>query len=348
MPLPARLEPFLLHESSMVRDSVGFHFFESWPPQEELAPLVLKAESRYGEEATLNLLSFGCRFPLSTRSLLEALRALTRSRPPFVEHWVAMAPLPLVKGSSDLLRSVLSPRAMARLERRRSFHQETTTELWRRLEGLCRKLDVQPVERGENDEIDDLVEALAVLEHRENVADKILAIQEVASSHLRWALVEMAGVMGLSELDERLVSLLGATDEAVARGAAGALARIGSTSVVSTIGDRYPGASRRFRRFALSVLKAVKLDSSEGLLRELAERERDPALRGRIFDGLRFHFTEGSESLLKRELERPSSHMIPEEIRKALHVFAALRGERGETPYLGDREIYFHLRLMEE
>lgn len=344
MPPLARLEPFLLHERSMVRDSVGFHFFESWPDREELAPLVLEACGRYGEEATLNLLSFGCRFPLSSRSLLEALRVLTRSRPPFVEQWVAMAPLALVKGRADLLRSVLSPRAIARLDRRTSFHRETTTELWRRLEGICRKLDFGSAERGEHDEIDDLLEALSAVESRENVAVRILALEEIASSHLRWALVSMAGVMRLPELGEVLVGLLGAADESVARAAAEALARIGSPSTVSAIEARYSGGTRRFRRFALSALKAMKLASSESLLREFATSESDPALRGRIFDALRFHFTKESEELLRKELERPTSWMIPDEIRKALIVFAELRGIA--TAPLEEGEIYFHIPFV--
>jgi len=343
MPPLARLEPFLLHESSMVRDSVGFHFFESWSNEEEIAPLVLEACRRYGEEASLNLLSFGCRFPLSSRSLLEALRALTQSRPPFVEQWVSMAPLSLVKGRAELLRSVLSPRAIARLLRRMYFDRETATELWRRLEGLCRKLDSRSAEPGERDEIDDLLEALAAVERRENVAAKILALEETASANLRWALVEIAGVMRLSELGDSLVDLLGVVDEPVARAAVQSLARIGSPSIVSSIGDRYSAGSRRFRRFALSLLKAIKLESSESLLRDLAESESDPALRGRIFDALRFHFTEKSEMLLRTELEHPSSWMIPEEIQKALFVFAELRGVQGAREPAEEREIYFHI-----
>jgi hypothetical protein len=344
MPPLARLETFLLHGSSMVRDSVGFHFFESWSNEEELAPLVLEACRRYGEEASLNLLSFGCRFPLSSRSLVEALRALAQSRPPFVEQWVSMAPLPLVKGRMELLRSVLSPRAIARLERRTYFHRETTTELWRRLDGLCRKLDSRAVERGERDEIDDLLEALSALERPESVTAKILGLEEIASSHLRCALVEIAGVMRLSGLGDRLVDLLGVADEPLARAAVQALARIGSTSIVGSIGDRYSAGSRRFRRFALSVLKAIKLESSESLLRNLAGSESHPALRGRIFDALRFQFTDRSEELLRRELEHSSSWMIPDEIRKALFVFAELRGAGAAPPE--EREIYFHIPFV--
>jgi hypothetical protein len=173
------------------------------------------------------------------------------------------------------------------------------------------------------------------------VASKVLAIGESAS-HLRWALVELSGVMSLSELGGALVDLLGAEEEAIARAAVDALARIGSTSVVSSIGTRYSSGSRGFRRFALSVLKAIKHDTSEALLCELAESERDPALRGRIFDGLRFHFTERSEMLLRDELTNTSSWIPPEEIQKALHVFSQLRGEgAGLDP--GDGEICFRI-----
>jgi hypothetical protein len=324
----------------MVRDTVGFHFYESWSDDEELAPLVLEACRRYGEEPCLNLLSFGCRFPLSSRSLLEALRMLSESRPPFVEQWVSTAPISLVRGRTELLRSVLSRRAVSRLDRRAFFHRATTTELWRRLEGLCQKLDSRAFGPGERDEIDDLLEALSARERPDGVAAKVLALEESARS-LRWALVELSGVMKLSEPGEKLVELLGATEEAIARAAIQALARMRSLSVVSLIGARYPGSPPRFRRHALSVLKASKIEPSGALLAELAESESDPALRGRIFDGLRFHFTARSEALLQRELERPSSWMLASEIRKALFVFAELRGEAGAPAE--DGEIYFHI-----
>jgi HEAT repeat protein len=314
-----------------VRDSVGFRFFESWSEEEELAPLVLEACRRYGEEATLNLLSFGCRFPLSTDGLLDALRSLTESRPPFVEQWVSLAPLSLVNGRTELLRSVLSPRAVARLLRRGRFQRETTTELWRRLDALCRKLGSTAVAPGERDEVDDLLEALGASEDRRSVAEGVLALEETAV-HLRWTLVELAGAMKLSELTEPLVGLLGSADERVARASVEALARIGSPVIASSIASRYGASSRGFRRFALSVLKANPHDSSEELLSKLAETEAHPALRARVFDALRFRFTERSESLLRRELERSTSLAIVDEIAKALFVIEALRGRESQAP----------------
>jgi hypothetical protein len=329
----------------MVRDSVGFHFYESWSTGEDLAPLILEACQRYGEEASLNLLSFGCRFPLSSRGLIEALRALARSRPPFVEQWVSLAPLSLTRGRAELLRSVLSRRAISRLERRTYFHRETTTELWRRLDGLCRKLDARAVAPGERDEIDDLLEALSALERRESVAKKVLTPGE-SPRHLRWALVELSGVMRLAQLGGSLVELLEDGDDAIARAAVEALARIGSTAVISSIGARYAGGSRRFRRFALSVLKATKIEASGSLLADLLEPESDPALRGRILDALRFHFSDRSEELLRREIEHSSSWMIPGEIAKALYVFAVLRGSPASPPLFEEPEIYFHIPFV--
>jgi HEAT repeat protein len=237
---------------------------------------------------------------------------------------------------------VLSRRAIARLERRTLFHRETTTELWRRLDGLCRKLDARAVEPGERDEIDDLLEALSALERRDSVVRRVVALEETAS-YSRWALVELSGAMRLSELALGLVDLLENEEDTIARAAVQALARIGSTSAVSSIGARYAGASRRFRRFAISVLKAIKAEASGALLADLAETESDPAHRGRVFDALRFHFGDRSERLLRRELERPSSWMISAEIEKALYVFAALEGRSAPLPLSEEPEIYFHI-----
>jgi hypothetical protein len=340
MPPLVRLEPFLLHRSSLVRDTVGFHYFESWSEEEQLVPLVLEACRRYGEEATLNLLSFGCRFRLAASSLLESLRLLTESRPPFVEQWVSIAPLSLVESRVELLRSVLSPRAVSRILRRTHFHRETRIELWRRLDALCRKLASAGAAPGERDEIDDLLEALAAVDRPESVAAMLLDV-EGAPEPARWAIVELAGVMKLKELSESLLDLLGRGEEAISRASVESLARIGSASVVSSIRSRYPDSPREFRRFALSVLKASRHDAAGELLGELAETESHPALLGRIFDALRFHFTGRSESLLRGELERPSSWMLPAEIEKALYVFAELRGAKAAPPADGD--VYFHI-----
>jgi len=344
MPPLVRLEPFLLHESSMVRDSVGFHFFQTWPDKEDLAPLVLEACRRYGDEPCMNLLSFGCRFPLSARGLLEALRALADIRPPFVEQWVSLAPLSLTRGRAEVLRSVLSRRAIARLDRRTCFHDAAPEELWRRLSALSRKLDLRAMAPGDLDETDDLLEALANVERPENVT---AMIRDLDDCDMRWALLELAGVMGLTEVADVLVDLLACGDDVLVRASVESLARIRSENTVAAIAARYPRGSRRFRSFALSVLKAVKLDSSESLLRDLAGAETDPALRARVFDALRFHFTAGSERLLRQELENPSSWMLPEAIAKALYVFGELRGASAPPPPFEGDEIYFHLSFEE-
>jgi hypothetical protein len=336
MPRLRRLESFLLHESALVRDSVGFQFYQSWPRIEALAPLVLTACRRFGEEACFNLLSFGCRFPLSAGTLLETLWGLAETRPPFVELWVSLAPLSIVRGREELLRSVLSPRALARLGRRASFHRATPADLWRRLEGMVRR--VGGPGPGEGDELDDLLEALAGAERGEEVARMLRDLDGVAA-HLRPSVVALSGWMKLSG-SEALVGVLDRGDD-TPRAAVEALARVGSEAAVSAIGARYLDSSRRFRRFALAVLKAVKHESSSRLLQELARKERDPALLGTIFDGLRFHFTEESEALLRSELARPTSYMIAKEIEKALFVFAALRG--AEAPRPEEEEIYFRV-----
>jgi hypothetical protein len=358
MSLPP-LQPFLLHEDSMVRDSVGFRFFESWSKDTGLVPLVLEACRTYGEEDTLNLLSFACRFRLDTRGLVESFRALALSHPPFVEQWVASAPLDLVSSRAELTRSLLSTRARARLSRRGTFHHMKPPELWRRLEAVSGRMDERVSEPGDWDEVEDLTEALSVVERRERVLELVSTSRALPSAHFRWAIVDLAGAMELEGAVESLVSLLGEKDDGLGRAAVEALVRIsakGSSSnqCVRRIGDRYPGGSRRFRRFALAALKAIQSEESRALLFTLADSEEDPALRGRIYDGLRFHFSDEAEALLRRELESPTSWMIPEEIQKALSVSSYIRGEtdpaverwRRELEARGDGEIYFHIPFL--
>jgi hypothetical protein len=353
----SRLRPFLLHEDSMVRDSVAFAFFESWSKDPDLVPLVLEACGRYGEEDTLNLLGFGYRFRLDARGLVESLRALTAGHPPFVEQWVASAPLDLLSSRAELARSVLSPRAMARLSRRERFRGMKAPDLWRRIEALS-AMDDRGYQRGDWDEIEDLIEGLSALAKRDWLLERLAAVPDLPPGHLRWAIVDLIGASSLETAVDGLVDLLEYEDDGLGRASVQALARTVSGSRVSdcvrVIRNRYRDGSRRFRRFALALLKAIQSEESRTLLRALVDLETDPALRGRIFDAVRFHFDDESETLLREELARPTSWMISEEIEKALFVSARIRGEadpdgdrwRRELAARGDTEIYFHIPFL--
>jgi hypothetical protein len=349
------LKGFLVHEDGLVRDSVSFRFFDSWSKDGDLAPLTLEACRRFGEEATLNLLSFGCRFYLSSRGLVDALRALAESHPPFVEQWVSLAPIELVEARSDLVRSVVSFRTRTRLQRRTSFRRMVAAELWRRLDALSRRLDSRAAGPRDWDEREDLVEAVAAVERKEAVCERTARLQEVDSPYFRGALVELAAAMDPQGAPELLVALLGSPDEGLARVAARALAKCEEAAVVRCIRMRYPTDSRRFRRLALRVLRALPSSESERVLHQILESEHDPAHRGRIFDGLRFRFSPESSELLRRELEEKSSAMIGKEIRKALYVFDRILGAdesrwrsyRAELDARGEAEVYFHIPFLD-
>jgi hypothetical protein len=97
----------------MVRDSVIP--FRVWST-EVIRPTSPRGPPALREEASLNLLSFGCRFPLVAK-LVEASER-SPSRPPPVEQWVSMA-ASVKDGRNSEERSL--PRAIARLERRTHF-----------------------------------------------------------------------------------------------------------------------------------------------------------------------------------------------------------------------------------
>lgn len=349
------LKPFLLHDDVLVRDSVAFQFFESWSNDGELAPLSLRACHQFGEEACLNLLSFGCRFPLSSQGLVEALQSLAESHPPFVEQWVSLAPLELVDAKADLVGAVVSFRTRTRLQRRASFRRTTPVELWRRLSSLCRKLDARTAGPRDWDEREDLIEALVSVERNEVLAERATALGGVESPHFRRALVELNAHANSPDRSTRLLDLLDSADEGIARAAARVLTRISEPATVRELRQRYEKSSRRFQRFALRVLSARRLRESETALHQLLEVEEDSAHRGRIFDGLRFHFSEESATLLRRELGNKTSAMLPKEIRKALYVSDCIHGlevsswrdYRAELDARGEAEVYFHIPFFD-
>ena len=356
-PIPnERLKGFLLHDDPLVRETITFYFHESWSEDEDLAPLLLEACRQHGEEATLPMLGLGTRFPLSEEGLLEAVSELERSQPPFVERWLARAPLELIARYEDRLRGVLSSTAAARIERRQILRDTPTKDLWRMLAAGAPHLDS---ERGEDDgpwlELDDLLEALSRRQMRPAAVERLLAIGRLSSSAHKRSLVELAGTMQLHEVTRLLVDLLGDPDDALAEAAAESIGRLQTLAGVRRIEEHYPERPWAFRLYAIGALQAIKSPCSEAALRALLEAEDEPALRGRIFDALRFHFTAEAAELIRNEIREPTSWMMAGELQKALFVNAQILGRkdpeaealRRELDRAGDDGIFFHVPVME-
>ena len=320
------LKRFLLHDDIMVRESVAFYLFESWSPDDDLIPLVLEGCRRYGEESSFATLGFARRFRFSTGALLDAVQELQRSQPPGVEEWLGRAPLALIGSHEDLLRAVLSLNTMARIERRRAFSTMPTTELWRRLTAAAHRFDAQGSTREEQQELEDLKEALASRETRQAALEKVRALDQLPGYCLKTSLIELAGAMGLHELTRVLVECLDNPDDDLADAAAKSLSRVAEPWVVPRIREQYPDRSWDFRLFAIGALQPIKTKIAETTLHALLEIEDDPALRGRIFDALRFHFTEEAAARMREEIRERSSWMLDEELKKALYVNAVILG----------------------
>ncbi len=349
------LKRFLLHEEPLVRDLVTFYFHECWSLDEGLIPLVLEGCRRFGEEASFFSLGHATRFPLNTCSLLESVAELERSQPPFVEEWLARAPLPLVESHEDILRNVLSFSAQARVERRRSLRQISTSELWQKLALLASHWEKSDFELDDWQQFEDLLEALATRETRQAVVEKFQELDRLKGFLMRRALIGLAGSMQLYEVTRPLVDLLGDKRDELAEAASEALGRLGSPACLRLLDARYREGSFGFRLYAIGALQTMKFPSSETQLRGLVDVEENPALRGRIFDALRFHFTEAAGAMMRSELREPTSWMLPEELEKALFVHARILGRtdneadrlRQEMGNDWDSGIFFHIPVMD-
>jgi len=249
----------------------------------------------------------------------------------------------------------LSDSAHARVEQRRRLRQMSTTELWQRLSLLASDFDTPRFELDDWEPVEDLLEALTARETRQVVVEKFQKLDRMKSFLLQWALIGLAGSMKLYEVTRPLVELLGHDDDGLAEAASAALGRLGSPACLSLLDARYREGSFGFRLYAIGALQAMKLPSSETLLRGLVDVEADPALRGRIFDALRFHFTEAAGAMMQSELREATSFMLPDELEKALFVHArVLRrkddeadGLRHENPGW-DSGILFQIPVMEQ
>ena len=353
------LKRFLLHDDIMVRESVAFYLFESWSSDDDLIQLVLEGCRRYGEESSFATLGFARRFRFSAGALLDAVQELERSQPPGlpnVDEWLGRAPLALIQSHEDLLRTVLSLNTMVRIERRRAFSGLPTTELWRRLTVAAHRFDAQGSDREEQHELEDLQEALANRETRPAVLEKVRELDQLPGRCLKTCLIELAGAMKLHEVTRVLVECLGdPDDDELAEAAAKSLSRLGAPSVVRQIRTQYPHKPWDFRLFAIGALQPIKTGSAETTLQALLEIEDDPALRGRIFDALRFHFTQGAAACMRAEIQEPSSWMLADELKKALYVNAVILGRDDpeaeawvfEDDVVAEDGILFHIPVMD-
>jgi len=352
----AELKRFLLHDDIMVRESIAFYLFESWSPDDDLIPLVLEGCRLYGEESSFATLGHACRFRFSTGAFLDAVQELERSQPRGVEEWLSRAPLGLIQSHADLLRTVVSLNTMARIERRRAFSGMPTSKLWRRLNAAAHRFDVQGSDREEQHELEDLQEALANRETRQAVVEKVRELDQLPGPCLKTCLVELAGTMKLHEVTRALVERLGDPDDDVlAEAAAKSLSRLGAPSVVQQIRAQYPDKPWDFRLFAIGALQPIKTTNAETTLYALLEIEDDPALRGRIFDALRFHFTQEAASRMREEIRERSSWMLDDELKKALYVNAVILGRDDpeakawvfEDDDVAEDGILFHIPVMD-
>lgn len=349
------LKQFLLHEDMMVRECVAYYFFESWSDDDDLIPLVLEGCRRYGEEASFSTLQLARRFRFSTAALLDAVQELERSQPPYVESWIGRAPLSLIQSHEDLLRTVLSLGTVARIERRRVFSQMSTTELWRKLTATAHRADVQGTSPTDEELLVDLKEAIASRESRQGIAEKVRDVDQLPGYWLKVCMLELAGAMKLLEVTRTVAHQLAGEDDDLAETAATALSRMGGDGVVHYVQDHYADKPWAFRLHAIGALQAIKTGKAEATLCALLEIEEDPALRGRLFDALRFHFSEGAAKLMRDEIVDPTSWMLDEELKKALYVNAKILGRddpQAEEWVLDDDAIssdgiLFHIPVMD-
>lgn len=349
------LEGFLLHEDLIVRESVAFYFYESWSQNVNLLPLALEACRRYGEEGSLTMLGFAGRYPWSATALQDALNELDRSHPPYLEDWVARAPLPLLENQEELLRRTLSFPARTRVERRHELSKLSTSSLWRTLVQTAHRIDATGSGDDERYVLRDIEDELASRVSPDAILEQLRQLDRLPGYRVKLSIIELAGAIKLQVAARLLVGRLGDPDDSLAHFAADALSRMGGSLPVRLIGKQYRSRPWDFRLYAIGVLQAIKSPSAEVTLRELLEAEEDPALRGRIFDALRFHFTHEAAELLRREILEPTSWMLDDELKKALYVNARILGREDpeaeawvtEDEPLVDEGVLFEIPVMD-
>jgi hypothetical protein len=330
---PNQIKPFLLHEDTIVRQTVASYFRESFGQETELIPLVVKACKKYGEKGNFASLEASRRFPQSYLTVSSVLGLLERT-----EHEASVHLL------NDILAAMNAPvffLCQAKLRDARHVFPFTLNVLHQRL-GIWNRPPRRLVAAFERfveevrDELcpdcinqtygGDLVDALV---HHFEPSSKILIDRLAYCSSRRDCgalfVIDLLGKRRIRRSIPAIIECFNLDSDHFAERATEALIRIGEVEAIQILRARMPQEDENFRYHAAMALAGFKHPESEKLLLELLETEENSRLRTRYCEGLCSHFSIKGEPFIRRQIE-PAGSVDGTCLKAGLLVSSIIRG----------------------
>lgn len=321
-----KIKAAILHPDLDVRDAASRYFATSTVPDPTLMPLAIEAIEKYGRTTAFSFTDFLRTYPQTDQTVDWVVAELSREIEGLPEdryfHRLGMsrllchADIRLVFPRAEVIFATphLDRKERHSLGERFTMAGWDADACWNALQQFCEiNKDQQHFDELDFDHAFRIIEALALQPHEyEGQILSVLAEPLPELGHpRRWLAPLLAKLAGEEQIESAiplLVGNLGHPDSFVSDQSMFALAQIGTEAVVAAVCERFPRASREFRRYATELLRKIHLDATvEGVL-ALLPQETDPAMRRELCRALLAHFSsEGIEPARKLLSQRELS-----------------------------------------
>jgi hypothetical protein len=286
----------LLHPDAEVRSAALEYFTNSFSPDPEVMPTVIRAIEQYGWREAFRYARGLGRLAQSDETLTWVIDRIAR-RPPEESSPFDLLDSILLEADPALLArheqaiaalTNLGPEKQAAIRERVALRAAPVDEVWRRLQEACAALDRLPDYPKVAQQYLADAAAAALASHPEFAAERALAVLrgEVGEpeSWLEIFAVRIVRHLRLAEAVPLLIDRLHEDIDAMLEEAHPALAAIGSDTAIDRIVAAWPDADWTFRFMSACVLEDLHIDRSVTTALALAEGEPDVGIRSKLYE----------------------------------------------------------------
>jgi hypothetical protein len=305
---PEQVKPLLSHADRFVRLAAADYFAESYSPDPDVLPLVVKSYiTRRTSEDGFALAQVDHLAP--SQQGVESLLSCLGRRPDTaaigtINRTLAVLPLELARPLLPSLRGRdnVSPETVSRLERRVQLAGRSGEDLWRELQDFAgRSEEKHCVGEIDHDYAADLVDALAPRAVPDDAT--VCRLLDELTEDQGWLesfVIDLAGARRVRAAVPALVAKFRIDADYTRERTQVALARIGDLEAVRLVRDLFPLAEWHVRLYASGVFDAIKAEETERAVLDLLEQEEDDGIRTNLCESLcRMFSADGLPAVLK-------------------------------------------------
>jgi hypothetical protein len=305
---PEQVKPLLSHSDRFVRLAAARYFTDSYSPDPDVLPRVVKAyvtHRTFEDGFALAQVDHLAPSQQGVESFLSCLgRRPDTAAIDTINRTLAALPLELARPLLPSLgeRVNVRPETVNRLERRVQLAGRSGEDLWRELQDFAgRSEEKQYVGEIDHGYADDLVDALAPRAVPDD-ATVCRLLNELTEDQgwLESFVIDLAGARRVRAAVPALVAKFRIDADYTRERTQVALARIGDLEAVRLVRDLFPLADWHVRLFSSGVFDTIKAEETERAVLDLLEQEEDDGIRTNLCESLcRMFSADGLPAVLK-------------------------------------------------